>query len=163
MFSYILLIIGFLLEGGTFGANLINGFEWVRIMYYGIAIILAFLYLFIFFMSYIVSKERSLSIKQKTTLIGIVGGSATYVIIMTIVWIVLVNTIINMISPEANNWSDLSSNTQFLIIFWFILTFVIWLKSKLTEDKEGEKETKSIEKVLNEKTSPEDIIEHKID
>jgi len=141
MISYILLIIGFLFNGGTFGANLISGFEWVRIMYYGVAIFLVALYLFIFFMSYVVSK-KSLPIKKRISFIGIVGGSATYVFTIITVWIVLINTIINTINPEATNWSDLSSAVKFLIILWFILTICFWLKSKLTKNKKNSKKSK---------------------
>jgi len=148
MFSYFLFVFGFVMEGGTFGANLINAFEWVLVYYYVVATIV-FFFLAIFL---IAISSTSFTIKEKTIAYSIFSGLGGILSLFVLVWILLAKTIIHYIDPAAQSWSDLSTNAQFLIIFWFVLTLIVYIKNKMRkeeEKKELSNPDKDLEEVLD--------------
>jgi len=126
MISLVLMIIGFFMASGTFGASVINAFILVQYWLWCALIIQACLAIFILteiagytkFVKY--TKFVNYSIKNITLdlskLFSFVASSIIYL------W--LSYFIINNASVQASIFSDFSGEVQFSILMFFVLLFI---------------------------------------
>ena len=123
LFIPLLWVIGYLVGGGEFGANVINGFAWLNTFYaiilWLVGIISAFLLIALAFGS---NQMNSVD-KLKTY---IIGGAGTILIMIsvasTIFYYWLTDKIVHLTNASATQWSELGT-TNYIIIY--IVLFLI--------------------------------------
>lgn len=128
MITLVLLIIGFFIGGGVFGAQIINAFDITQYWLWIVATIATLI-------SALMVLGGAMLGKDKLGRLGAVGGTAVGGIVAMVICFVsytelwLSYFIIENVDENVTSWSDLSSNAQYGIIAFGIILMVSMYKS----------------------------------
>ena len=125
LFLPLLWVIGYLVNGGEFGANVINGFAWLNTFYAIMLWIVGIIAALLLFALTLGSSQMNNVDKAKTY---IIGGAGTIVMMLsvasTIFYYWLTDKIVHLTNAAATQWSELGT-TDYITIYIVIVVIMM--------------------------------------